>query len=159
MSAKRKNREWYVNLMFNEAVGTGKDKKLKTSQSKSITEVNIYGYAYDRIKNLSEKDGNWMTVQMVGPFANKAEAEEYNRWWVKKVRSKSSKILRGLDLLETYYEAYNLTMWAPSKVKSQLVEERRARTAQLLVSYDGQDIDTIRKMQKRRETKKQKIAK
>lgn len=140
---------WYVALLFNENDHLAT--KHKGSKRKSEILIHTYVHRLAAIRNGLNENDNWLTMQVVGPFLKYSEAVVFYTLWARRVRSKSAKLQRGLDLLAKYHEKYGLKMWAqPQKLDDNKIERKRART---LINYADEDIQTVRDMKKRRKMK------
>jgi len=146
---------WFVALLFNE------NEKYPTRHrgSKRKTDIILHTYAHRiaGIRNAQNENDNWVMMQLIGPFSKFCEANAFQSLWSKKVRNKTVKLQRGLDLLEKYGTELNLKMWIQTQsreeIELQQQELKQKTTTKRFLDEEKMDIQTIQEMQKKRKLK------
>ena len=137
---------WYVALLFNENDYLAN--RQRGSKRKSDVVMHTYAHRLAGIRNALNKNDNWVTIQVIGPFLRLADAAAARSLCAQKVRSKAAKIQRAFDILAKYHKPYGLRMACQTRKKEDMQPvKKRARD---IVNYAKGDIQTIRDMQKRR---------
>ena len=90
---------WFVALLFNE------NEEFKTHHrgSKRKTDIVLHTYVHRiaSIRNVQNKNDNWVVMHLVGPFDKLKNAIVYKTLWSKKVRNNyAANYLKSVD----YYE-------------------------------------------------------
>jgi len=146
---------WFVALLFNE----NENYPTRHRGSKRKTDIILHTYVHRiaGIRNSQNENDNWVMLQLVGPFSKYREAHAFQSLWSKKVRNKTVKLQRGLDLLKKYGEKLNLKMWIQTQsrdeIELQRQELKQKPTIKRFLDDDKMDIQTIQEMQKKRKLK------